>query len=109
MSYRVDTIEHFEREAKKLKKKFPSLKEEISNLVDELEHNPKKGTPIGKGFYKIRLAIRSKGKGKRGGARIITYIKIINETVYLVSIYDKSEKSDIGGDELNSLFGDIPE
>jgi len=109
MSYRVDTIEHFEKEVKKLKKKFPSLKQEILNLVIELEENPKKGTPIGKGFYKIRLAIGSKGKGKRGGARVITYIKIIDETVYLVSIYDKSVKSDIGGDELNALFGDIPD
>ena len=109
MSYRVDTIEHFEREAKKLKRKFPSLKQEITNLVEELEENPKKGTPLGKGFYKIRLSIKSKGKGKRGGARVITYIKIIDETVFLVSIYDKSIKSDIGEDELNALFGNIPE
>jgi len=109
MSYRVDIIEHFEREAKKLKKKFPSLKQEITNLVDELEDDPKKGTLIGKGFYKIRLAIRSKEKGKRGGVRVITYFKIVYKTVYLVSIYDKSIKSDIGEDELNALFGNIPE
>ncbi len=70
MSFRVDTIDHFEKEAKRLKKKFPSLKSEIYDLVNALEENPKIGIAIGKGFYKIRLAIHSKGKGKRGGARV---------------------------------------
>lgn len=109
MSYRVDTIHHFEREVKKLKKKFPSLKEEINQLIDALEENPEQGTPLGNGFYKIRLAIRSKGKGKRGGARVVTYVRIVAETVYLMSIYDKSEQSDISEAELNKLLGDIPD
>jgi len=59
------------------------------------------------GFYKIRLAIKSKGKGKSGGARIITYVKIIAETVYLVSIYDKSEQSDVAESELDKLIDEI--
>ena len=75
----------------------------------ELTENPIKGTSLGNGFYKIRLAIKSKGKGKSGGARIITYVKIIATTVYLVSIYDKSEQSDISENELDVLFGEIPE
>lgn len=108
MSYQVETIDHFERKAKRLKKKFASLKEEINQLIDELEENPLMGTPIGNGFYKIRLSIHSKGKGKRGGARVITYIKIIQETVYLVSIYDKSEQSDILEAELEKLFEQMP-
>ena len=53
------------------------------------------GTAVRNGSYKIRLGIRSKRKGKRGGARVITYVKVIAETVYLVSIYDKSEQADI--------------
>ena len=108
MSYKVDTIKHFEKQAKRLKKKFLSLKTEINELIDELEENPQMGTSIGNGFYKIRLSIASKGKGKRGGARLITYVKIIKETVYLVSIYDKSEQSAILDEELKELFGEIP-
>lgn len=107
MKFKVDTIRNFEREARRLKKKFPSLKEEISELIDNLESTPFMGTPIGKGFYKIRVAIKSKGKGKRGGGRVITFIKVVAETVYLVSIYDKSEKSDISDEELDHLFGEI--
>jgi mRNA-degrading endonuclease RelE of RelBE toxin-antitoxin system len=108
MSYQVATIEHFEREAKRLKKKFHSLKDEINHLIDDLEENPFLGSALPNGFYKIRLSIRSKGKGKRGGVRVITYVKVINETVYLVSIYDKSEQSDITDTELNRLFSEIP-
>jgi mRNA-degrading endonuclease RelE of RelBE toxin-antitoxin system len=108
MSYQVKTIEHFERESKRLKKKFGSLKNEIDALIDELEEDPFKGTALKNGFYKIRLGIRSKRKGKRGGARVITYVKIVAEVVYLVSIYDKSEQSDITDAELDTLLTEIP-
>ncbi|MCL6259429.1 type II toxin-antitoxin system RelE/ParE family toxin [Aquiflexum sp. TKW24L] len=108
MKYQVETIEQFEKEIKKLKKKFPSLKSELLNLVGDLEINPKIGTSIGKGFFKIWLAIKSKGKGKRGGARVITYFKVVDNIIYLVSIYDKSEKSDISSEKLMLIFENIP-
>jgi len=107
--FRVETIENFEKEAKRLIRKFPSLKSEIFDLILELEKNPKIGVSLGNGFYKIRLAIRSKGKGKRGGARILTFFKITAETVFLVSINDKSEKSDISDKELKLLLGKMSE
>ncbi|AQG79136.1 type II toxin-antitoxin system RelE family toxin [Spirosoma montaniterrae] len=108
MMYRVDSIEHFEREAKRLKKKFPSLKEEINRLIDSLEKDPFQGAAMRDGFYKIRLGIKSKGKGKRGGARVITCVKVVAETVFLVSIYDKSEQSDIADSELTRLLTELP-
>ena len=108
MIYRVETIDHFEKQAKRLKKKFSSLKGEIFELIESLEKTPIQGSPLSNGFYKIRLAIKSKGKGKSGGARVITHIKIIAETVYLVSIYDKSEQSDISDAELERLFSELP-
>lgn len=67
-----------------------------------------KGTALGNNFYKIRLAIASKGKGKSGGARIITYIKLADTVVYLTSIYDKSEKNTITDRELKQIFKLIP-
>ncbi|WP_149243646.1 type II toxin-antitoxin system RelE/ParE family toxin [Dyadobacter sp. 32] len=109
MSYRVETIVHFEKEAKRLKKKYRSLNREISDLIDELEQNPFLGTYLKNGFHKIRLSIKSKGKGKSGGARVITCIKVVAETVYLVSIYDKSEQSDIADHVLDQLLEEIPE
>lgn len=108
MSFNLVTIEGFKREAKRLIKKYPSLRVELEDLGRELEKNPRTGTMIGNGFYKIRLAIRSKGRGKGGGARVITYTKIVEETVFLVSIYDKSEKSDISDAELKTFLGQLP-
>ncbi|AKD53722.1 type II toxin-antitoxin system RelE/ParE family toxin [Spirosoma radiotolerans] len=108
MSYSVETIENFEREAKRLKKKYKSLKAELSQLIDDLEKNPFQGVAIRDGFYKIRLGIRSKGKGKRSGARIITCVRVVDEIVYLVSIYDKSEQTDISHETLDRLLTELP-
>ena len=108
MSYKVETIPNFEREAKRLIKKYRSLKSELSELVSELQNNPETGTSIGNGIYKIRLAIASKGKGKSGGARVITQIKVVKKTVFLISIYDKSEKEDIPDKELELLLKQLP-
>lgn len=85
-------------------KKYPSLKKDLSRLVDSLADSPEQGTPLGNNFFKIRLAIVSKGKGKSGGARIITYIKISATTVYLTSIYDKSERNTISDSELKKIL-----
>jgi mRNA-degrading endonuclease RelE of RelBE toxin-antitoxin system len=74
MTCEVLTTEKFERQAKRLLKKYPSLKKEIIHLEENLSENPKLGTSLGNNFYKIRLAIKSKGKGKSGGARVITFL-----------------------------------
>ncbi|GHS96376.1 hypothetical protein FACS189421_01360 [Bacteroidia bacterium] len=72
MLYTVETTPHFEREAKRLVKKYFSLKQEIKKLSEQLEKTPDLGSPLGNNVFKIRLAIASKGKGKRGGARVIS-------------------------------------
>ena len=74
MSYNIIATPKFKKEIKRLVKKFHSLKDEYAHLIDELQDNPTIGTSIGKDCYKIRIAIVSKGKGKSGGARIITNI-----------------------------------
>jgi hypothetical protein len=61
------------------------------------------GTSLGNNCYKIRLAIASKGKGKSGGARVITHIQLTKTTIFLLSIYDKSEQSDISDKDLLEL------
>lgn len=104
MSYNVKSIAVFERQAKKLIKKYASLKSEISNLVQNLKENPQVGTLIGKNCFKIRVAIVSKGKGKSGGARVITNFIVTDNTVYLLTIYDKSEQENVTDKELDELL-----
>ena len=109
MSFNIITINSFDKELKKLTKKYPSLKQDYANLLDEIEANPKSGTPIGKNCYKIRLSITSKGKRKSGGARVITHliVSVENETLYLLKIYDKSDLDNISESELKELLSSI--
>lgn len=103
MNFDILPTRKFEKELKRLVKKYPSLKTEYAHLIQEIFNKPETGTPLGSNCYKIRLAIASKGKGKSGGARVITYLYIFTETVYLLTIYDKSEKSDLKAHELTEL------
>jgi mRNA-degrading endonuclease RelE of RelBE toxin-antitoxin system len=106
MSYKIELTDNFKKEAKKLIKKYTSLRTEIIELGKELAKNPTFGTPLGNDVYKIRLAIASKNKGKSGGARVISFVKIIDETVYLLSIYNKGEKDTISDKEIEELLKD---
>ncbi|MEI6184669.1 MAG: type II toxin-antitoxin system RelE/ParE family toxin [Bacteroidota bacterium] len=109
MNFKVKTTEPFEKQVKRLLKKYPSLKEELLDIVTLLKVNPVQGTIIGKNCYKLRMSIASKGKGKSGGARIITHFVITHQTVYLLTIYDKAEKDNISDNELKDLLQFIPD
>lgn len=104
MSYKIELSEHFKKEAKRLTKKYPSLKEELAVLITQLEENPTLGIPLGNEVYKIRLAIASKNKGKSGGARVISYVPIDDKTVLLLSIYNKGEQDIISNKEIQELL-----
>ncbi|AEI51307.1 type II toxin-antitoxin system RelE family toxin [Runella slithyformis] len=104
MSYSVETISSFDRELKRLSKKYASLKSEVYELGELLQSNPFQGEPLGRDCYKIRIAIASKGKGKSGGGRIISCVKVTAERVILLSIYDKSEQEDIEDALLKQLL-----
>ncbi len=105
MTYKVETIAPFRKEAKRLIKKYPSLKKELAILGQQLSEGPTMGSSLGNDCYKIRLAIKSKGKGKSGGARIITHvIHIVDQVVFLLTIFDKSDKENIQDKELKELL-----
>lgn len=108
MSYRVNTTDPFERDARRLARKYPSLIGEIGRLIAELKVSPNLGTAIGRKCYKIRLKITSKGKGSSGGARVITCVVAVTETVFLLSIYDKSEQENISEKRLAELLQMLP-
>lgn len=108
MSYKIKTIPRFDKDIKRLAKKYPSIKDEYIELVQSLKDDPQQGKALGNNCYKIRLAIASKGKGKSGEAKVITYLQISDTSVYLLYIYDKSEMENIPDKELDELLGDIP-
>jgi len=107
MNFEVLYTNSFGRELKQLAKRYRSIKEDVEEVVTALEKDPVQGTPIGHNCYKIRLAITSKGKGKSAGARLIIHLHMTEKVVYLLSIYDKSNKENISDGELGALIKDI--
>lgn len=108
MSYNIISIPNFKKDLKKLAKKYPSIKNDFSLLIKELEANPAKGISLGNNCYKIRMTISSKSKGKSGGARVLTYLHIKQSTVFLLSIFDKSDKESIDSKIIKKLLNQIP-
>lgn len=107
MSYNIIPIEKFKKEAKRLVKKYPSLKKELIELTTLLKSTPAAGTSLGNHVYKIRISIKSKSAGKSGGARVITYVVTENKEIYLLTIYDKSELDTIDNKTLRRIITSI--
>lgn len=101
---KIDAIASFAKDIKALKKKYRSIDSDFEKFIESLLENPLQGDGLGNDCYKVRMAIESKNKGKSGGARVITCVKIVNDTIYLLSIYDKSSQSTITDKELDGLL-----
>ena len=84
MNYNLIAVPSFVKSLKRLSKKYHSLKDDFRDFINNLELNPEQGTLLSNNCFKIRIAIKSKGKGKSGGARIITHVVIEEETVYYI-------------------------
>jgi len=109
MKIEIITTPEFDKQYKRLKKKYQSLKNDLLLLEKELEQNPEPGVSLGGNIRKIRISIKSKGKGKSGGARVITYTvlaTILNKRILLVTMYDKSEEDSISDDEIKRILRD---
>jgi mRNA-degrading endonuclease RelE of RelBE toxin-antitoxin system len=104
MSFKIVPTPHFKKQFKRLEKKYKSLPDDFLALIDSLSKNPSLGIPLGQNVFKIRIAIRSKGKGKSGGARVITCAQIIEKKVFLLAIYDKSEEASISERSISQLL-----
>ena len=106
MNYQTVTTEDFDRKIKALSKKYHSLKADLIAFEKELLANPTLGDDLGGNIRKVRIAITSKNKGKRGGARIITctvLVNVANTDIYLLTIYDKGEQKSISRKEIEHL------
>ncbi|MFN0277413.1 MAG: type II toxin-antitoxin system RelE/ParE family toxin [Pyrinomonadaceae bacterium] len=103
MANKIVILPEFLREAKRLAKKYRSFTSDLERFTRELKKDALIGASLGGNLRKVRLAIRSKGSGKSGGARVITYVLLAEDTIYLLTIYDKSETETVPLDELKAL------
>ena len=107
MNCRITVTPDFLRALKRLAKRYKSIKEDVASLGEDLRTNPSLGVDLGRNLRKVRMSITSKGKGKSGGARVITYTLILAETdteIKLLTIYDKSERENLTDKELLDLM-----
>ena len=105
-----EVTKQFEKDYKRLIKKYPSLNKDLEELKKKLTTDPNFGVSLSGGFHKIRLSIKSKGKGTRSGARIITFNCIISNTtnkIIFVVMYDKSEQENIDDKTIIKAFNTI--
>ena len=105
MKVTIYTIDEFERQAHRLSKKYKSLRKDLASFLQEITENPFQGADLGNGVRKIRLAISSKGKGKSGGARILTLNVLVSDDaqVTLLTIYDKNEIENVSDEYITWL------
>ncbi len=106
MASKIKSLAYFDSRFKRLAKKYKTLSSELVEFAESLSNNPKQGADLGGGFYKVRMASESKGGGKSGGFRVITYYiekTEEGETLYLVTIYDKSEISTVNRKTLQEI------
>ena len=107
MNYEIIPTKTFKREFKPLFKKYRSLLDDLERFKNELLQNPEMGDDLGNNTRKIRMAVTSKNKGKRGGARVITFdvvVNINNTDIYLITIYDKGEQDTITRKQIEQLI-----
>lgn len=106
MNCKIKATAKFEKELKRLSKKYRSMKGDYAELLASLKDRPDQGADLGGGVRKVRMRIASKGKGKSGGARVITLNVLVSVTdldVWLLTIYDKSECESISDSEIQAL------
>ena len=107
MNYTIKLYPTFKKQFKHLLKRYKSLEADTDRLVESLLQAPYQGADLGRGLRKVRMSIATKGKGKSGGARVITLILAYSEEeseIGLLYIYDKSERETLTDAELTELL-----
>lgn len=111
MEVAIDVSSEFERQAKRLTKKYKSFVTDFAGFLDSIKRNPYQGIDLGGGKRKIRMAVASKGKGKSAGLRVVTFnVERIDDeciVVHLITIYDKQEVSNVSDKYINQIIRNL--
>lgn len=94
----------FKTAYKHLKKKYASFESDFRSLMHSLPDNPDQGVELFDGMLKIRLNIKSKKKGKSGGARVIVKVQRIDDAFVFLFVYDKSEIANVRDEFLRDIL-----
>ena len=106
MAIRIEFTPGFARQSKRLRKKYPSWADDLAAFAATLPDAPQQGESLGRSCYKVRVAITSKGKGKRGGARVVTFVRVEAERITLLTVFDKADRGNLADGELDALLAE---
>ena len=104
MNLTIITLNNFNKEIKKLYKKYKNISQDLKELQTTLQNNPKAGIELSNHCYKIRLANSSIPTGKSAGFRVIYYYLDNQNNIYLMSIYSKTELANISDDKIIQIL-----
>lgn len=105
---KIRISDEFKFAYKRLKKRHKSLEADFELLLRSLQENPRQGVEIHEDIWKIRMNITSKGRGKSGGARVIVRVRIVNDELQLLYIYDKSDFENVSDSYLRDILKRMP-
>ncbi len=94
----------FQRAFKQLKKRYRSLPDDFNRLLESLTKNPFQGDELHDGMRKVRIAFMSKGRGKRGGGRVIIRLTVDDTCLSFLYIYDKSDMGSVSEEFLDEII-----
>lgn len=101
----------FRKAVKKLRKKYPHIRDDLDPLITQLTNGETPGDQIqstGYTVYKVRIPNSDARRGKSGGYRVIYYIPMQDDLILLM-IYSKSDQSDISAENVRDLIDDLPD
>ena len=109
MNFEIITTADVDRTIKRLSKKYKGFDEDIRAFREDLKADPHQGVEIAPHIRKIRMAITAKGKGKSGGARVITFDALVEQggKLYLLFIYDKAEASNVKMNVIKAIIKEL--
>lgn len=109
MPVRFRYLEDFAKDFARLRKRYRRIEDDLAVLEADMQHRNLRGVHIpgfGLPIYKVRMANRSAGRGKRGGFRVIYYLQS-SESILFIHIYTKSDKDDVSASELWRRIGNL--
>ena len=110
MNFAIQTTSYFDAEAKRLGKRYRSFVDDLKSFRDNITKDPFQGTEILPGIRKVRMCIDTKGRGKSGGARVITFTYLVSEesgNVILLLLYDKADASNVKSNVVKKIVKDL--
>lgn len=103
MSYKIIPTPEFEKSVKLLAKSYRQIGDDLLQFETDIQNGTVQQVELGKGCFKARIANSSIPTGKSGGFRIIYYKKIENK-IYLLEIYSKTELENISDERILEIL-----